>query len=53
MLHAGDSEGVFEPEAYDSWQRKRFLRCQHERLQGLLRSLSGPSRCSPPPTGEQ
>ena len=27
---------AFEPEAYDSGQRKRYLRCEHERLHSLL-----------------
>ena len=28
---------ALEPEAYDSGQRKRYLRCEHERLQSLLK----------------
>lgn len=34
----------FEPEPYDSGQRKRFLRCQSERLRSLLLTASGAYR---------
>lgn len=36
-----DELEAFEPEPYDSGQRKRFLRCQSERLHSLLGATKG------------
>jgi hypothetical protein len=37
LLDSAWSPEAFEPEAYDSGQRKRFLRCEHDRLCSLLK----------------
>jgi hypothetical protein len=37
LLDSPWSREVFEPEAYDSGQRKRYLRCEHDRVCSLLK----------------
>jgi len=37
LLDSAWSPEAFEPEAYDSGQRKRYLRCEREQLQSLLK----------------
>ena len=37
LLDSAWSPEAFDAEAYDSGQRKRYLRCEHERLCSLLK----------------